>query len=152
MSIEKDIHQSKPFVNEYLKAVVNIQYTNSWVLAQLNQLLREFEVTPQQYNILRILAGCKEPVSVFYIKQRMLDQMSDASRVVDRLVTKGLVTKTISNVDKRLVDIRISNEGSSLLLEMNLIVNRFNNSFSSLSKKEAETLNKLLDKLRESKD
>ena len=152
VSIEKDIHQTKPFVNEYLKAVVNIQYTNSWVLAQLNQLLREFDVTPQQYNILRILAGCKEPVTVLYIKQRMLDQMSDASRIVERLVIKKLVSKTISTIDKRLVDVRISNEGLLLLQEMNLIVNRFNNSFSGLSKKEAETLNKLLDKLRESKD
>ena len=148
MSIEKDIHQTKPFVNEYLKAVVNIQYTNSWVLGQLNNLLNEYDVTPQQYNVLRILSGCKEPVTIMYIKQRMLDQMSDVSRIVERLITKGLVIKEISQKDKRLVDVSISTDGSLLLQEMNMIVHRFNNAFSNITKKEAETLNKLLDKFR----
>ena len=150
MSIEKDIHQTKPFVNEYLKAVVNIQYTNSWVLGQLNSLLSEYDITPQQYNVLRILGGCKEPVTIMYIKQRMLDQVSDASRIVERLIAKGLVTKEISKKDKRLVDVSISTEGLNLLQEMNLIIHRFNNAFSNITKKEADTLNKLLDKLRDS--
>ena len=150
MSIEKDIHQTKPFVNEYLKAVVNIQYTNSWVHGQLNNLLSEYDITPQQYNVLRILGGCKEPVSIMYIKQRMLDQVSDASRIVERLIAKGLLYKEISKKDKRLVDVSISANGALLLQEMNLIVHRFNNAFSNITKKEAETLNKLLDKLRDS--
>lgn len=152
MSIEKDIHQTKPFINEYLKAVVNIQYTHSWVVGHVKDLLNEFNITPQQYNILRILRGSKIPVSIGDIRQRMLDKMSDASRIVERLITKGLVTKAESAKDRRLVDIIISEKGKELLNEMDEITYRFNNVFSNLTQKEATTLNKLLDKFRASND
>lgn len=93
MRLEDEIKQ-KSFRNEFHKLAVNIIYTHSWLMSKIIYMLSQYDITPQQYNILRILRGqFPSPASVSLLKSRMLDKMSDASRLVDRLVEKGLVEK-----------------------------------------------------------
>ena len=110
MSLEKDIQQ-KSFRNAHQKAAVNILFSASWLNEQIKVFLLEEDITPQQYNILRILRGSNKPMSTLQIRERMLDKMSDTSRIVDRLLLKGLVEKKISCTDKRLVDVNIAKKG-----------------------------------------
>ncbi len=147
MSLEKDIHQSK-FANEYQKATVNLIYTYNWTLERLKACLDEEDITLQQFNILRILRGSKDPLSTLQIRERMLDKMSDTSRLVDRLVSKGLVQKKTSKTDKRLVDVTIARKGLTLLGKIDKRAPEMEGILSNLSEKECKTLNKLLDKLR----
>ncbi len=148
MSIEKDI-QSK-FRNEYQKTVVNIIYTYNWVMEQNKRFFDKGDITPQQFNILRILRGAGKPLSTLQIRQRMLDKMSDTSRIVDRLVKKNLVSKVTCETDRRLVDVTISESGLSLLEKMDSYNDEMDKQFAGLSEEEATTLNLLLDKLRNS--
>src|SRR5579863_2147507 len=114
MTLEKDLNQTK-FRNEHQKATVNIIFTNNWIMERINQVFEAQSITSQQYNILRILRGAGEPLSTSQIRQRMLDKMSDSSRIVDRLVLKGLVKKNERKIDKRLVDVVITAKGLKLL-------------------------------------
>jgi DNA-binding MarR family transcriptional regulator len=93
MSIEKDISQLRKFNSEHHKAIVNLIFTNSWVTEKLKQHLESKDLTLQQFNILRILRGSNTPLSTLQIRDRMLDKMSDTSRIVDRLVLKSLARK-----------------------------------------------------------
>ena len=106
-------------------------------------------VTGQQFNILRILRGAGKPISTLQIRERMLDKMSDTSRIVDRLVLKGLAQKTICKDDKRLVDVSISVKGRKLLEKIDQYEKEMDAVVGNLSPAEAKTLNKLLDKIRE---
>src|SRR3712207_9432786 len=111
MSIEKDIRQAK-FVSPKQKAMVNILFTYGWIIEKIKNFLSREDITHQQFNILRILRGSHpKPLSTLQIRERMLDKMSDTSRIVDRLVLKGLVKKTICPTDKRLVDVIITEKG-----------------------------------------
>ena len=114
MGIEKDIQQTY-FRNEFQKMSINIIYTANWLNEKMGQILATEDITQQQYNILRILRGSECPLSTLKIRERMLDKMSDTSRIVDRLIVKGLVEKTACQKDKRLVDITISKKGLQLL-------------------------------------
>src|SRR4029079_539355 len=108
MGIDQDIHQAK-FRNEYQKATINLLYTYGWVMERTKELFASEDITPQQFNILRILRGSyPQPLSTLQIRERMLDKMSDTSRIVDRLITKGLVKKAICKTDRRLVDVMIT--------------------------------------------
>jgi DNA-binding MarR family transcriptional regulator len=107
-------------------------------------------LTNQQYNILRILKGSDpKPVSTLQIRERMLDKMSDTSRIVDRLVLKGLVVKKACKTDRRLVDVTISEKGKAILEDMEPFVKEMDGLMSNLSDAEMESLNQLLDKIRE---
>jgi DNA-binding MarR family transcriptional regulator len=150
MGIQEDINQSK-FRNEYQKAGINLIYTFNWVTEQTKNLFEKYGLTAQQFNILRILRGAGEPLSTFQIRQRMLDKMSDTSRIVDRLIIKGLVKKNISKIDKRLVDVSITEKGKKLLAKLDGHQDEMDAVLSNLSDSEAKTLNKLLDKIREPK-
>ena len=110
MGIEKDIQQYQ-FRNDFQRAEVNLIFTCNWLNERIKQIIDEADITTQQYNILRILRGSKKPLSTLQIRDRMLDKMSDTSRIVDRLIKKELVDKTICATDKRLVDISISTKG-----------------------------------------
>lgn len=149
MSIEKDINQSS-FRNEYHKLVVNLHYTYNWVIEQTRKYFDNANLTSQQYNILRILRGAKKPLSTLQIRQRMLDKMSDTSRIVDRLLKKGLVAKVVCQRDRRLVDVSITEEGLNLLAEMDKFNVDMDEAVNNLSAEEAKMLNHLLDKLRRS--
>jgi MarR family 2-MHQ and catechol resistance regulon transcriptional repressor len=104
----------------------------------------------QQFNILRILRGSSNPLSTLQIRERMLDKMSDSSRIVDRLILKGLVKKITCKTDKRLVDVTITAKGLKILEKLDAQEDKMENIFKSLTKNEAETLNTLLDKIRQS--
>src|SRR6187399_562326 len=110
MSIDKEINQRR-FLNEHQKSSINLIYTYNWVTERMKAIFDKYDITPQQFNILRILRGAGEPLSTLQIRQRMLDRMSDTSRIVDRLVKKGLVKKSICKLDRRLVDVVITDKG-----------------------------------------
>ncbi len=147
MGIEEDISQSK-FRNEYQKGVVNLIYTYNWMNERMKHLFDKEKITSQQFNILRILRGAGKPLSTLQIRQRMLDKMSDTSRIVDRLVIKGLVKKNTCENDKRLVDILITDKGKNLLIKLDQYENEMDAIFGSLSETEVKELNSLLDKIR----
>lgn len=148
MGIEKDINQQH-FQSEGQKAIINLIYTYNWVTERLKAILAEDDITMQQFNILRILRGSDpKPLSTLTIRERMLDKMSDTSRIVDRLVLKGWVDKKMCTTDKRLVDVFITKEGKKVLERIDKKSATMNSTTSALSDEELTTLNLLLDKLR----
>ena len=147
MGIEQDISQHK-FRNEYQKATINLIYTFNWMNERIKTMLDQYDITPQQFNILRILRGAGKPLSTLQIRQRMLDKMSDTSRIVDRLLKKDLVTKVVCEGDRRLVDVTISDSGLSLLQRMDSHQDDMDSVFKNLDEEQARTLNMLLDKIR----
>ena len=150
MGIDQDI-QTK-FRNEYHKAAVNIIYTFNWMSEQTKEVFASADITPQQFNILRILRGSlPNPLSTLQIRERMLDKMSDTSRIVDRLIAKGLVKKGTCKTDRRLVDVIITDKGKKVLEKLDLRQDEMDNIVASLTRKEAQTLSELLDKMRGSK-
>jgi len=148
MGIEKDIQQTN-FRNEFQKMGINIIYTANWLNEKMGQILATEEITQQQYNILRILRGSDAPLSTLKIRERMLDKMSDTSRIVDRLIVKGLVEKSACLKDKRLVDITVSKKGLQLLEKLDSLNDHIDSILKGVSEKEAQAMNQILDKLRE---
>jgi DNA-binding MarR family transcriptional regulator len=148
MGIEKDIQQTN-FRNEFQKMSINIIYTANWLNEKMGQILATEDITQQQYNILRILRGSDAPLSTLKIRERMLDKMSDTSRIVDRLIVKGLVEKTACIKDKRLVDITISKKGLQLLEKLDSLNEHIDSILNGVTEKEAQAMNQILDKLRE---
>jgi DNA-binding MarR family transcriptional regulator len=149
MSIEKDIQQPK-FRNEYHKTVVNLIFTYNWITEKTKQFFEKGDITSQQYNILRILRGAGKPLSTLQIRQRMLDKMSDTSRIVDRLVKKELVQKVICKTDRRLVDVTITDTGLQLLERLDSYNEQMDAMLGNLTEEDAKLLNNLLDKIRSS--
>lgn len=150
MSIEEDIKQPR-FRSEHQKAIINILFTYNWLANQHKPIFESEGLTMQQFNILRILRGSKEPLSTLQIRERMLDKMSDTSRIVDRLVIKGYVKKIVCKQDKRLVDVTITEAGRKVLARMDKQDEKMDSIISSISATEAKQLSKLLDKMRNSK-
>lgn len=148
MGIDKDIQQEN-FRSIYQKLSINLIFSTNWLTEKIKSILQEEDITPQQYNILRILRGSKKPLSTLQIRERMLDKMSDTSRIVERLVKKELVEKKTSSVDKRLVDVSIAESGLELLKRLDEKNGELDAILQNLSPKEASTLSDLLDKMRE---
>jgi len=149
MSIETDINQPT-FRNEYQKAIINLIYSYNWTTEQLKNIFGNENLTMQQFNILRILRGSDMPLSTLQIRERMLDKMSDTSRIVDRLILKELVKKITCKSDKRLVDVTITNKGKAVLAKLDTHEDAMENIIRSLTESEAKILNTLLDKMRSS--
>lgn len=148
MNLEKEIITNK-FENNYQKSVVNIIYTYSWVTNLLRQRLDKHRITLQQFNILRILRGQHpKPATVNLLKERMLDKMSDASRIVERLVQKGLVTRCTNQTDRRAVDIKISDKGLDILSKLDVEMQVKDLLKKNMTDAEAGILSDLLDKFR----
>lgn len=149
MGIQEDIKQRKAFRNDFQKVAVNLMYSYNWITESFKKLLEPYGITMQQYNVLRILRGNQpEPLSTLEIRHRMLDKMSDVSRIVDRMLTKQLVTKKACPSDKRLVDVHISTKGMDLLNTMAVLEDLMDKQLSNLDAAEAADLNRLLDKMR----
>ncbi|MBC8051707.1 MAG: MarR family transcriptional regulator [Sphingobacteriaceae bacterium] len=147
MELEKEI-QTK-FENDYHKVVVNTIYTYGWITDLLKQRLGKYKITTQQFNVLRILRGqYPGPATINLLKDRMLDKMSDASRIVERLVQKGLVTRCVNQKDRRAVDIVINDKGLELLKKLDPVITPIDVLKANLTETEAKQLNFLLDKLR----
>ena len=146
--LQKEIKASK-FENIFQKSLVNVIYTYHWNIQQVKEALKPFDITSQQYNVLRILRGqYPSPVTVNLIKSRILDKMSDTSRIVDRLIQKGFVEKSANHQDKRSVDVIINNNGLTLLKKLDQEVDFSSFIAPNLTEKEAAQLNLLLDKMR----
>ncbi len=152
MKIEEEIHQKK-FRNEYQKAGINLIYTHNWLSTKQKNFFSRYEITPQQFNVLRFFRG-QHPgsISTSAIRERMLDRSSDASRIVDRIHKLGLVNKNPCPADKRLVDVTISDKGLQLLEKIDTVIEELDKSVGNLSPAEAEELNRLLDKIRSADD
>ncbi len=152
MKLEEAINQKK-FSHEWHKATINILYTGNWLEAKIKKTLKQHNITVQQYNVLRILRGQHpDPISTSVIRARMLDKMSDASRIVERLNKKKLVTRTPCPQDKRLVDIIINSQGLDLLKMIDLEKEKVEFVLNNLSVEEAQMLNELLDKARKGRE
>lgn len=148
MPIEKEIPKNY-FRNSSHKVLVNILFTSNWILERLKQFLENEDITHQQYNILRILNHSETPLSTLQIRERMLDKMSDTSRIVERLLKKGLVNKQICRYDKRLVDVTINEKGLQLLHRLDKKTHELDSIISTLNAEDIDTVNQLLDKIRE---
>ena len=147
MGIEQDIQQPN-FRNEFQKMGVNLLFTANWLNEQIGKMLSDEGVTQQQYNILRILRGSTTPLSTLKIRERMLDKMSDTSRIVDRLIAKELVLKNTCEKDKRLVDITLTPKGLSLVDQLDQYNERIDALLKGINESEAQLMNQILDKIR----
>lgn len=147
MTIEEGIKQ-RHFKSSYHKLAINLLFTTNQLESHLKEIFKKEEITLQQYNILRILRGSRpNPLSTMQIRERMMDKMSDTSRIVDRLIIKKLVSKKISAEDKRLVDVRITVKGMQLLSKLDGIETHISNFLGNLSETEATQISDLLDKV-----
>ena len=142
--ISKDINSK--FSNNRTKALINIVYTANWINSHQNEFFKTYGISPQQYNILRILRGAGKPLNVQTIKNRMIERSPNATRLMDKLCAKNYIERLPSQHDRRVVKIAITEIGIGLL---NDIPNTFNAKLlQNLSEEEAEELSNLLDKMR----
>ena len=148
MGLEKDIKQEK-FSNEYEKAVINVLYTSSW-LHNINAVrLKPHCITPEQFNVLRILRGSfPNPMMLADITSRMIDKSSNATRLVEKLRQKGLLKREICENNRRQVDISITEKGLNVLKKIDAESEEWLSTLRTISKTEAVELNRILDKLR----
>jgi len=147
MTIEEEMKQSR-FGSAYEKLAFNLIYSNRWLEDFLKKRFGEQGLTMQQYNILRILRGSRpDPLSTLQIRERMIDKMSDTSRIVDRLLVKELVTKQPSTVDNRLVEVRITTKGLRLLKKLDEIDRDIAVHLSKITEAEAALVSDVLDKM-----
>jgi DNA-binding MarR family transcriptional regulator len=150
MSIETDIKQKK-FRSPYQRLVLNLIYTSNWLGHKQIEMFREHELTPEQYNVLRILRGqYPNPIKVSDISERMLDKNSNTSRLIDKLLLKELVKRTSCPSDRRAVDVVINEKGLELLKLLDPKVEEWEESLDTITHEEANAVNALLDKLRKS--
>jgi len=151
MKIEDEIKGR--FRNEYHKGLINLTYTAKQLSYEFYQSLKIHGLTEQQYNVLRILRGFRSeaPLSIGFIKERMLDKDSDASRIVDRLFEKGLVSRKENPDDRRQKSVEITEKGLKLLDKMFSCEIKADTLLGNLTIEEVNMLNQLLDKIREKK-
>ncbi|MCY7352466.1 MAG: MarR family transcriptional regulator [Cytophagaceae bacterium] len=148
MKIEEEIRQ-QTFENEHQKAVINLLFTSSWLQSLNNRFLKPFGISGQQFNVLRILRGQHpHPATLCNISERMLDKMSNATRLVEKLRHKGLVTRELNNSNRRQVAILITDAGLELLKNIEEKRREQEAVFNSISVGEAQELSRILDKLR----
>lgn len=146
--LEDEIQQKK-FKSEQHKLAINIFYTFNWLNYKNQQTFKSGDITPQQFNVLRILRGQHpEPCNLKLVKDRMLDRMSDASRIVDKLKAKGLLERRECPNDRRNVDLLITDKGLELLKSLDYVDDEFKTIFKNLTTLELKELNDLLDKAR----
>ena len=149
MPIESEVLQEK-FSSEYQKAAVNILFTGSWLYNLNAAFLKKFELTPEQFNVLRILRGAHPgKMMLADITCRMIDRNSNATRLVEKLRQKGLLKREICENNRRQVDISITEKGMTLLKKIDAQQIAWQEMLEKLSKTEAKELNRLLDKIRD---
>lgn len=142
-NISKDINSK--FVTNKLKAFINIKYTSNWLNSKENAFFKPYGISPQQYNILRILRGTKDRVKVQVVKDRMVERAPNATRLMDKLCDKNLIERARFELDRRIVFVQITKLGLSLL---SAIDDRKEVSFlEKLTEEEALVLSNLLDKI-----
>ncbi|MEM9679725.1 MAG: MarR family transcriptional regulator [Bacteroidota bacterium] len=142
--LSRDINSK--FANNRIKALLNIIYTANWISSHQNEFFKTYGISPQQYNILRILKGAKSPLKVQTIKERMLERAPNATRLMDKLCAKDFIERIPSEVDRRVVKINITEKGLELLRSIPSDINK--ELLQNLTEEEAEQLSHLLDKMR----
>ncbi len=148
MKLEEELKQDK-FQSEYQKAVLNVLFTSNWLESDSARILKPFDISSQQYNVLRILKGQgNNAISVNEIMTRMIDKMSNASRLVEKLRKKELIERVTCEHDRRQVDVIITKKGLALLKEASKEMNVFDNLKERITEKEAKVLNEVLEKIR----
>lgn len=140
----KEINSTFP--NERVKAMLNIKYTANYFDQIGNAFLKPFNISEQQYNVLRILRGAGEKLKVNVVKERMVQKSPNSTRLMDKLCDKKLIERTRCEEDRRVVYVKITKKGLDLLSEIN--IEEFDTQMNKISEEEAKTLNELLDKLR----
>jgi len=136
------------FKSPQQKVVVNIRYTSNWMANQQNSFMSRYDLTMPQFNILRILRGANDVISVNTVKERMIEKSPNTTRLMDKLIEKDLMERVRCDKDRRVVYVKITDKGQELLASID---ETFENSYlytERLTNEEAETLSALLDKLR----
>lgn len=148
MKIEEEI-QTRKFLNERHKATINIVFTSNWITDILERRANSQQITLQQFNVLRILRGqYPNPITNSLLKQRMLDKMPDVSRIINRLVAKGMVSRGKSAVDRRAADVKITSKGLDALANLDESMMMMDVLHENITESECQVLNELLDKMR----
>ena len=142
--ISKDINSK--FKNNKVKALINIKYTANWLLSKEITFFKPFGISPQQFNILRILRGADQAVKVQVVKERMIERAPNATRLMDKLCDKKLIERVRCEDDRRVVFVEINKKGLSLLKKIDTELNI--DFLNKLTEDEAELLSGLLDKIR----
>ena len=142
--LSKDINTT--FKNDKVKALLNIIYTANWIQSKQNVFFKPFGISPQQYNVLRILRGAGEAIAVQTIKDRMLERAPNATRLMDKLCDKKLINRVSCATDRRVVHIEITKQGLTLLKTIDASFKE--DILKNLTLKEAKTISDLLDKIR----
>jgi DNA-binding MarR family transcriptional regulator len=151
MGLEKDIKQEK-FTSEHEKAAVNILYTSSWLYNLNSSRLKAHGITPEQFNVLRILRGSSPKAMMLAdITCRMIDKSSNATRLVEKLKQKGLLKREICENNRRQVDIFITEKGLNVLKKIDQEADEYLSSLKTITRSEAQDLNRILDKMRQQK-
>lgn len=149
-NFEEEIRQNT-FKNDSLKALLNIIYTANWVRDSHSSIFKEYGILAQHYNVLRIVRGRKgKPVTPGEIIKVMLDKGRDLTRLVDKLVKKGYLVREKCTVNRRRINITITQEGLDLTEEIEVKINDWIMSNVKITKDEADQINILLDKIRAS--
>ena len=148
MTLEEEIQQ-KAFHSEYQKAAINIMFTSGWLYNVNATKLKKFGITPEQFNVLRILRGSyPKHLMLSNITCRMIDRASNATRLVEKLRLKDLVKREVCPQSRRQVDIQITTKGLALLTEIDNDIDGIESTIKTITKVEAKELNRILDKLR----
>ncbi len=148
MRIEDEIHQ-KAFKDDYRRLLTNLLFTNNWINQQLTPFFKEFGLTLQQHNVLAILRGQHpDPVCFGDIQNRMVDRNSNVTRLIDKLIEKGCVTRDICQANRRMIDVRITEPGLRKLEQVDANFPRLFEKLHNLTEEEAVIVSNLLDKLR----
>jgi DNA-binding MarR family transcriptional regulator len=149
MKLEEEIKQQR-FKTPYHRMAVNIMFTGNWIQKDLSCQLRAFGLSLQQHNVLSILKGqYPRPCTLGLIQERMLDRESNATRLVDKLLQKGLADRCQCAENRRKVDIVITPAGLALLAQTAAIMDQIPSRYQHLTPEEATLLGQLLDKLRQ---
>ena len=134
------------FESEQQKAMLNVLFTANWFKSRQVQLFKPFGISPQQYNILRILRGAQDRVNMHCVKERMIDRAPNATRLTDKLIAKGLVVRERCAEDRRVVYVRISPKGLDMLRAIDEASKRnADDGLDRISENDAALLNRLLD-------
>lgn len=148
MKIEEEIKQ-KHFLNEHQKALINVSYTAMWMMSWQNNMLKPYSISVQQFNILRILKGqYPSPAPLKLLTERMIDKMSNTSRLVEKLRAKKLVKREICEDNRRQVDITITEKGLDLIDKLTKKMDEETKCLEVITEEEARELNRILDKMR----
>lgn len=149
MKIEDELKSTVPLDNSK-KIILNILYTQNVVTDKLNEILKPFDLSGEQYNVLRILRGQKgNPANMCVIQDRMLAKTSNTTRLVDKLLLKDLVTRNVCPQNRRKIEVLITTKGLDILTHLDPKIKEHENSFSkNLNSEELELLNQLLEKYR----